>query len=223
MDYAGLLPVSSGLFSPVISAAKKCGALDFSAFSYCASDRSAFRHVVMKKPRPQPPTALPRAVRFLLAPPPPAVRTEACHRSAPDRGPPGPSALGVPDETGMQPNTADPAFEYPDRQAGEGTFPHLLSVQDLMKIFGRSESAMRSWVGTRLGKITVGRSVFVHPDEVRRLIHEGMLRSVLADHTKRPGSELQRACPAAASNQVKSCAYELVVNTPQASSLATGV
>lgn len=128
MDYAGLLPVSSGLFSPVISAAKKCGALDFSAFSYCASDRSAFRHVVMKKPRPQPPTALPRAVRFLLAPPPPAVRTEACHRSAPDRGPPGPSALGVPDETGMQPNTADPAFEYPDRQAGEGTFPHLLSV-----------------------------------------------------------------------------------------------
>jgi hypothetical protein len=60
----------------------------------------------------------------------------------------------APGEIGFRP---DP----PGTLSQESDFPKLLSVTDLMTIFGRSEATMRRWVGTRIPEIKIGRSVFV--------------------------------------------------------------
>jgi predicted DNA-binding transcriptional regulator AlpA len=49
----------------------------------------------------------------------------------------------------------------------------LLSMNDVMRIFGRTERCMRYWMAAgTLRPIRIGRSVFFHPDHIKELLGE---------------------------------------------------
>ncbi len=56
-----------------------------------------------------------------------------------------------------------------------GSFEPLLSVEDVAKIVGRSHWTLRRDLKQgRIQFVRVGRSLMISPDEVRRIIREGL-------------------------------------------------
>lgn len=93
----------------------------------------------------------------------------------------------------FRPSSVTDVGSHPENSAANA-LPDLLAYADLERLFGRTERTLRRWIAQgHLDPVQVGRSVFFHGEDIRRLLSTRLLGRVMgravgrsdpASHTK---------------------------------------
>ncbi len=130
----------------------------------------------------------------------------------------------VDDAASEQTDAAVPSPPSNASRSGDA-LPDLMAVADAASVFGRSERTMRRWIARGwLPALSVGRSLFIRSDDVRKLIVEGMSNKTTKNQSLLSANRTVSGQHKEAATQVPACALQIIiVRTPDASLPGTGV